>query len=682
MQDGRGQFVPPTHARAVVDRGIAGWVIKHQRGDLIDDLSLDPRWLPLPKFPFGADRGSVLLLPLLLHNRVVSILALRSQEPGFFNSEHLQTLQQMADQTALSIENARLYEAVRHRAAEMAALYEVALNISADQPLARLLDTVVAQAMDLLRCQGGGVFLWRENEAALELVAAYDPEIDLRGLRIKPGDGLVGQVFEIGDPLAVDEYGTRPDSVVSSGLPTSAAIAVPLVWQGRPLGVLVGTDRTPGRYFGHRDQHLLTVLANQAAAAIASVQMHEQTSRRLKELNFLNETIQAITVTLDLDEIFAILTKRIKDLLGIEACSIALLDRETDELVFLVASGGGAETVVGERVPSGHGIVGAAALSGRSVNVSDVSRDGRFYQEIDKKQAEFTTQSILAVPMISRGRVVGVMEGLNKPGGFDSEDQRLLSALASLAASVVENANLISAQRELERLRESLTHMIVHDLRSPVGTVSNCLQLLPKLVRETETEQAQQLIEIASRATQRLLNMVDSILDIGRLEAGQELTDRRPLSVKSLVRSATDQMALYAQRKRMLLNVDLPDRLPLVLADGGMIERVLVNLITNAIKFTPANGEVNVSVKVEPEFLHISVRDNGPGIAPEHQRRIFDKFARVRDQDGIGGIGLGLAFCRLAIEAHGGQIWVESSPGSGSIFTFTLPRFDAERGST
>lgn len=675
-----GRLAPPVHARAIVESGIAGWVIQQQRGALVKDLVKDPRWLPIPQLALGAEEGSALCLPLLVFGRVVSVLTLLHPEPDFFKPHHLNLLQESSDQAALVIENFRLYEASRRRAEEMAALFEVALNISADQPLDRLLNTIVAQAMDLLRCQGGGVFLWRRQEAALELVAAYDPEIDLRGLRVAPGEGLIGRVFETGDPLALDEYGgwTESGTHVAEGLgafelSTAAAIAVPLVWQGETSGVLVGTDRAPGRFFDHRDRHLLTMLANQAAAAIASVQLHEQTYRRLQELNFLNETIQDITVTLDLDEIFAILTRRIKDLLGIAACSIALVDYQTKELVFHVASGGGAETVVGERVPWGEGIVGAAALSGAPVNVADVRQDKRFYQEIDKKQDEFVTHSILAVPMISRGQVVGVMEGLNKPGGFDSEDERLLGALASLAASVVENANLISAQRELEELRASLTHMLVHDLRSPVGTISNCLQLLPKLMTDGESEQAVQLIDIASRATQRLFNMVESILDISRLEAGQELTDQRLVSIKELIQSAVDQLDLYAQRKRMRVHVKWPDQLPSVMADGGMIERVLLNLINNAIKFTPANGEINILVEPETDSLCVRVRDNGPGIAPENQRRIFDKFARTRDQEGVAGIGLGLAFCRLAIEAHGGRIWVESALGQGSTFAFTLP---------
>lgn len=686
FRDGVGRLVPPFPTRNIVDRGIMGWVIQHRRGDLVSDLANDLRWFHLPRLPVGSGRGSALCMPLLVQERAIGVLAVVHQVPGFFEKQHLMVLQGVVDPATLSIENARLYEQVHRRGEEMAALSEMALNISADQPLDRLLNTVVAQAMDLLRCQGGGLFIWQEDSGELTLAAAYDPEIDLHGMRVSAGEGLVGHVFQTGDPLTQEEYEDlsdgdpdRVDGGVSTGLPTATAIAVPLVWQGKRLGVLTCTDRTTGRHFDRRDRHLLTLLGQQAATTIASVQLYEQTSRRLEELTVLNETFQDIMATLDLDEILAILPQRVMDLLGSGACSIALVDPDTKDLVFRAASGGGADTVIGERVPWGKGIVGAAAQLLEPIFVSDVAQDERFFNDIDEKQTKFVTESILAVPMISRGRVVGVVEGLNKPTGFNAEDERLLSAVASLAASVVENANLLTAQREMDALRDNLTNMIIHDLRSPAGTISNSLQLLGKLAQSAESDQATQLVDIASRAAQRLMNLVDSLLDIGRLEAGQELTDRHPVSVKALIQSAVDQLSLFSRRKQMRVAVECPEYLPVIMADGGMIERVLVNLINNALKFTPAGRELTVLADVDDDFVYIRVRDTGPGIPKEYQLQIFDRFTRARDRKEMDGFGLGLAFCRLAIEAHGGRIWVEGSEGEGSTFVFTLP-LGKERG--
>ncbi len=681
----RGRAVLSVCARPIVQQGTVARAIRERRGDWVCNLVGAPDWWTAfdLHMRYGSAEvtgqlslstpaaGSALCLPLLAHGRVAGVLFLIHRAAEGLQAHHLTLLQAIAVRMALSIESARLYETARRRAEQMAALYEATLNISADQPLDRLLDTLIAQLMDLLRCQGGGVFLWREQDAHLELVAAYDPEIDLRGMRVAPGEGLVGKVYETRNPLVLDEH--MAETGLSSGLAAPVAVAAPLIWQGQPLGVLTATDRTPGRHFDHDDRRLLTLLANQAAAVIAGAQLHEQTARQLKELTFLNETIQDITVTLNLDEIFAALTARVKDLLGIEACSIALVDRETNELVFRSASGGGAQTVVGERVPWGQGIVGAAAQSGRSVNVSNVWQDARFFRQVDQKQESFVTQSILAAPMISRGRVVGVVEGLNKPGGFDREDERLLSALAMLAASVVDNANLVSVQRELEQLRENLTHMIVHDLRSPIGTVANSLELLSNALREGVSAQTDSLIDIASRAVKRVLTMVESLLDISRLEAGQELLRRRPVSLPALARSAAEQLALYQKRKRIRLDLRWLEPLPSVMADEEMIERVLINLLDNAFKFSPVDSTVTLSLTVEHNTFFVRVQDDGPGIPPEHQQHIFDKFARVQMQNHVRGVGLGLAFCRLAIEAHGGRIWVESTSGQGSTFVFTLP---------
>jgi len=686
----RDRAVLSVYAWPIVQQGAVARAIRERRGDWVCNLTSAPDWWTVFDLHvrYGGDQatvplslsaqaaGSALCLPLLAHGRVAGVLILIHSASEGLQAHHLTLLQASAARMALSVESARLYETARRRAEQMAALYEATLNISADQPLDRLLDTLIAQLMDLLRCQGGGVFLWREQDARLELAAAYDPEIDLRGMRIAPGEGLVGQVFETRNPLVLDEHTVETD--LSSRLAVPAAVAAPLIWQGQPLGVLIATDRTPGRHFDRDDRRLLTLLANQSAAVIASAQLHEQTARRLKELTFLNETIQDITATLDLDEIFAVLTARVKDLLGIEACSIALVERETNELVFRSASGGGAQTVVGERVPWGQGIVGAAAQSGRSVNVSNVWQDERFFRQVDQKQDGFVTQSILAAPMISRGRVVGVVEGLNKPGGFDGEDERLLSALAMLVASVVDNANLVSAQRELEQLRENLTHMIVHDLRSPIGTVANSLELL-SAPREGASAQADALIDIATRAVKRVLTMVESLLDISRLEAGQELLLRQPVSLSAVARSAAEQLALYQKRKRIRLDLQWSEPLPSVMADEEMIERVLINLIDNALKFSPVDSVVILSLAVEHNTFYVRVQDNGPGIPAEHQQHIFNKFARVQMQNNVRGIGLGLAFCRLAVEAHGGRLWVESASGQGSTFVFTLPLDPAPR---
>ncbi len=629
LEDGKGEFVTLAHARAIAERGVVSWVIQHRQGDLVKDLANDPRWVRLPDLPHSVEQGSVLCLPLLVYGRVTGVLTLVHPTPDFFKPRHLSLLQDIAERIALPIENARLYETVRRRAEEMTALYEAALNISADQPLDRLLDTIVAQTMDLLRCQGGGLFLWREAEAVLELVAAYDPEIDLHGTRLAPGEGLVGRVFETGEPAVLDEQRAHASvSDVPSGLPATAAIAVPLVWRGLPIGVLMATDRTPGRHFDHGDRHLLTLLANQSAAAIVSAQSHEQTLRHLQELT-----------------------------------SFQALFEDAADATWVTDAGG--RIVQANRK--------AAALTGRA----DEALLGTASWALTLPEERETWQTALASAMAGEeptvdSWIVGA-DGLSHPLELRLKRTRAgVGQVPANAAHVLWIGRDIAARRELEQLRESLTRMIVHDLRNPVGIIANSLALLNTY---QEPDQAAQLIHIASRATQRLSNLVESLSDISRLEAGQELPDRLPVSIKPLIEAAVDQLALYRRHKQVKLGVDLPQRLPPVLAVAGMIERVLVHLLDYALKFTPAGGEVNLCVEVDApgRKLRVRVRSNEPGIPLQYEQQVLEKLAGAGSQVPNGSIGLGLPFCRLAVEAHGGRIWVESAPDQGSTFSFTLP---------
>jgi signal transduction histidine kinase len=222
-----------------------------------------------------------------------------------------------------------------------------------------------------------------------------------------------------------------------------------------------------------------------------------------------------------------------------------------------------------------------------------------------------------------------------------------------------------------------LTHMLVHDLKSPLGTVMNSLNMLQELSQADEGDQVSRVLSIGLRASSRMAHMIGSILDISRLEAGQPLTNLGPVSIGALIRSAVELVAPLAHYKRITLSVNLAERLPVIVGDAHMLERVIVNLLDNGLKFTPANGSVSISARVETvddaPALCVGVRDTGPGVPPSVQHRVFDKFARAQNIPQADGVGLGLSFCRLAVEAHGGHIWVESTSGQGAAFIFSLP---------
>jgi signal transduction histidine kinase len=230
---------------------------------------------------------------------------------------------------------------------------------------------------------------------------------------------------------------------------------------------------------------------------------------------------------------------------------------------------------------------------------------------------------------------------------------------------------------ELLRLREELADMIVHDLRNPLNVISNGLQLLERVaVQEADRKYADIVVDTMGRASQRMERLVDTLLDIARFEEGSLELYLQSLDLGGLIEEAIAEERHLAETKRVTLEAHLPPELPGVSADRDVLLRVLINLVDNALKFTHAEGRVWVEVHPEAEAVQVDVVDTGPGIPVGERERIFEKFTQVRTQvQTRRGSGLGLAFCRMAVEAHGGRIWVEDGPGGkGSRFAFTIPR--------
>jgi PAS domain S-box-containing protein len=231
----------------------------------------------------------------------------------------------------------------------------------------------------------------------------------------------------------------------------------------------------------------------------------------------------------------------------------------------------------------------------------------------------------------------------------------------------------ITTQLELEQLRADLAAMVYHDLRGPLHTINSSFSGLARLLANADQEAVRTLIQTGLRSTRQLSRLVDSLLDIQQLEEGRAVLDRKPTSLYHLLAAAAELVQPLAAESNQRLKFNLADDLPHVALDSDMIQRVVINLLENAVKYTPANGQITLLAAAEGNRVRISVADSGPGIPGHMQRQIFDKFSRVKYKDVPKGVGLGLAFCRLAVEAHGGQIWVESEPGQGSLFVFTLP---------
>jgi signal transduction histidine kinase len=262
---------------------------------------------------------------------------------------------------------------------------------------------------------------------------------------------------------------------------------------------------------------------------------------------------------------------------------------------------------------------------------------------------------------------------VTKPFQFEEVDARVSThlELQRQRRKLKENYEQL---RRLEELRDNLVHMIVHDLRNPLTGISGFLDYALALEKETLTEDGLRYLQIAKRSTTAVIDMVSDVLDVSKMEAGEM---KLHLTECDLVRIAADlvsSMQSLKEAREMIL--DAPPAPVTVVADKDLILRVIQNLLGNALKFTPSDGWIRLGIEPDENRVYVRVWDNGPGIPPEYRERVFEKFGQVeaRANGKKYSTGLGLTFCKLAVEAHGGSVGVESEVGKGSTFWFVLPK--------
>jgi PAS domain S-box-containing protein len=421
----------------------------------------------------------------------------------------------------------------------------------------------------------------------------------------------------------------------------------------------------------------------------------EALRQRNRELALLHRAGQAFDSSLDLKQVLATVLEETRRLLGVVACSVWLVDPDTDELVCWQATGPRREMVRDWRLAPRVGVAGQVVRHGESFIVSDTRTDERYFASV-AQEAGLDLRSVLAVPLRVKGGVIGVLEMVDvEVDRFTLDDMLLGEQLAASAAIAIENARLYEqAQQEIaERKRaekrieryavdlersnrdlEQFAYAVSHDLQEPLRVVKSYLRLLEDRYSDQLESKAEEYVDHAVDGAERMQEMIGALLDLSRV--GTQGDDPAPADAEEILKRVLGSLERAIEDAGAEVT---HGQLPTVMADEAQLAQVFQNLIANAIKFRKEDvpPRVHVSAEREGDEWVFSVADNGIGIDPDQAERIFEVFQRLHTEEEYSGLGIGLALCRRIVERHGGRIWVESEPGEGSTFTFTLPTRDA-----
>jgi signal transduction histidine kinase len=463
--------------------------------------------------------------------------------------------------------------------------------------------------------------------------------------------------------------------------------------EGALIGVIV-IRRTEARPFTEKQIELVTTFADQAVIAIENVRLFQalqartgELARSVEELKALGEVGQAVSSTLDLETVLTTVVSRAVQLSGTSGGVIYEYDEATQEFHLRAAHRMEEELVEVIRaapIRFGEGATGQAAATRAPVQVPDLL-DERQYGAVRIRSvlARLGYRSALAVPLLLEQRIMGALTVWRQElGSFPEEVVNLLQTFAAQSVLAIQNARLFreiaEKSRQLEaasRHKSEFLANMSHELRTPLNAIIGFSEvLLERMFGEVNAKQVEYLQDILTSG-QHLLSLINEILDLSKVEAGRMELELSTFDLPQTLENALTLVRERATKHGITLDLSVDGRVGDFIGDERKIRQVLLNLLSNAVKFTPEGGRVSVAVTPADGAVRIAVTDSGIGIAPEDQGAIFEEFRQV----GAGsaqkqeGTGLGLTLTKKFVELHGGKIWVESEPGKGSTFTFTLP---------
>jgi PAS domain S-box-containing protein len=598
---------------------MAGWVVRHHKAVMVNDTRQDERWVRRPDDETSRSGAkSALCVPLLAHRKLVGVLTVVHPQVDFFSMEQLNLLQSIADIAGTATMNARLYGNSKQRSRIMSALIDNAVALNSSLQLEEVLKLLMEQTTQALEVEVAALGFIVNDGKEIEFRTAWGENSQfVEQVRLTVGKGVAGTVAATGksvigglaDLKEIDQY---------PGYSVYSLAAAPVRANEQIIGVLLAMNPKNGEF----DPDTLTILnaiCSVAGTAIRNAQNFEQlqaSQERYAEL--FDDHIDPILITDFTGKILeanrqasTILAQNRNDLPSLKIDQIISLNEQKLGKNFELVEPTITVTYDSEMRTANNRKI-PAEVTARQVNFSGV------------KSIQWLLRDI-------------------------------------------------SERIDLDALRNDLIAMVYHDLRSPLANVTASLDILSSLTPPDRDETTVSLLNIAMRSSDRIQRLLNSLLDVYRLEAGQSIANRKDVDPVALVKEVVDIIQPALDTKNQTLTENIQDGIAGIWVDSDMIRRVLVNLLENASKFSPQDAKIEIGATNDIGMTLFWVKDNGPGIPSEEKEAIFEKFSRLKVTNPTKGLGLGLTFCRLAVNGHGGKIWVESTLGEGSTFYFTLP---------
>jgi signal transduction histidine kinase/signal transduction protein with GAF and PtsI domain len=682
---------------ARIDRGTAvGRTLVEGKTVHIADVLADPEYTYLEGQRLGGFR-TLLGVPLLREGIPIGVMVVLRKAVRPFTDRQIELVTTFADQAVIAIENTRVLNELRESLQQQTATADVLKVISRSTfDLKAVLNTLTESAAQLCGAEMAAIAR-RGKGNAYYYATTYNWPAEasefLKSVPHEPGRGstigrclLEGKTVQIPDVLADADY-SMLETQQKAGYRTT--LGVPLLREGSPIGA-IGLTRTQVNPFTDKQIELVTTFADQAVIAIENVRLFDEVQKRTAELQESLEYQSATSEVLNVISRSPTNAQPVFDAIVESAARLceaafSVVWQFDGDLLHYVASHNFTPKVLDHilgsypKRPDRSLAAGRAILDGKTAHVPDLLADPSYAHDLAMAG---NWRASVAVPMLDHGIPIGAISvGKAEAEPFSDRQMQLLTTFADQAVIAVKNVGLFDEIQEKSRLlAEASQHKsqflanMSHELRTPLNAILGYTELILDSIYGDVPEKARGVLDRIQRNGRHLLGLINEVLDLSKIEAGQLVLSLADYSLKNVVETVFTAVEQLAKEKKLAFTLDVASDLPRGHGDERRLTQVMLNLAGNAIKFTD-EGEVTIRASAANGSFEVAVRDTGPGISAADQARLFQEFQQADNSitRKKGGTGLGLAISKRIIEMHGGRIWIESVVGQGSTFSFTLP---------